>query len=37
MGKTNLVPFSPLHTKTLKNIAIIKIDNICKRFERASR
>ncbi len=36
MGRTNLVPFSPLHTKTLKNIAIIKIDNICKRFERAS-
>ena len=36
MGRVNLIPFTPLHTKTLRDIAIIKIDKICQRFERAS-
>ncbi|HDD9276528.1 TPA: type VI secretion system ATPase TssH [Escherichia coli] len=36
MGRANLIPFTPLHTKTLRNIAIIKIDKICQRFEQAS-
>ncbi len=36
MGRTNLVPFLPLNTKTLKEITIIKIKKICDRFEMAS-
>ena len=36
MGRVNLIPFTPLHTKTLRDIVIIKIDKICQRFERAS-
>lgn len=36
MGRANLIPFTPLHTRTLRDIAIIKIDKICQRFERAS-
>ena len=36
MGRANLIPFIPLHTNTLRDIAIIKIDKICQRFEQAS-
>ena len=36
MGRANLIPFTPLHTKTLRDIALIKIDKICQRFEQAS-
>ncbi|WP_332301835.1 AAA family ATPase, partial [Escherichia coli] len=36
MGRTNLIPFTPLHSKTLRDIVLIKIDKICQRFEQAS-
>lgn len=36
MGRANLIPFTPLNTKILKEIALIKIDKVCQRFERAS-
>ena len=32
MGRTNLIPFTPLHSKTLRDIVLIKIDKICQRF-----
>ncbi|HHH7761279.1 TPA: AAA family ATPase, partial [Escherichia coli] len=36
MGRANLIPFTPLHTKILRDIVLIKIDKICQRFEQAS-
>ncbi|EIK6930373.1 type VI secretion system ATPase TssH, partial [Escherichia coli] len=36
MGRVNLVPFAPLNIKILKEIVLIKINNICRRFELAS-